>query len=340
MTADQHPILGLTLGDPAGIGPEITARTLADPPTDPPARGLAIGDARALRRAVEVCGLDVEVHAVADVGAARFERGVIDVIDTDVLDDDPTFGEVSAAAGRAAVATIERAARLALNGDIGAIVTAPINKEAIWESGSEHLGHTEMLGELTGAQHPETMFVVHDLKIFFTTRHMSLRDAVDKISQDTVSAAIDQTWTALGVLGHDTPTLGVAALNPHGGENGSFGREELDQIGPACDAARQRGLDVVGPVPADSVFHRGVQGRYDAVLCHFHDQGHIAAKTLDFDGTVSVTMGLPVIRTSVDHGTAFDIAGTGEASAETMRAAFAAGARFARYANRARETYG
>jgi 4-hydroxythreonine-4-phosphate dehydrogenase len=184
------------------------------------------------------------------------------------------------------------------------------------------------------------MFVVHDLKIFFTTRHMSLREALDAIDQRAVRRAIDGAWTALRVLGHERPALAVAAVNPHGGEGGRFGREEIDAIAPACAAARDDGLDVLGPIPADSVFHQGVEGRFDAVLCHFHDQGHIAAKTLDFDGTVSVTIGLPIIRTSVDHGTAFDIAGTGQASPATMASAYAAAARFAPYADRAREVYG
>lgn len=334
------PILAVTLGDPAGIGPEIAALTLADPPTEPSAQGLAVGDARILRRAVADRRLDVDVHPVSVVGDAAFESGTIDIVDTGTLDHDPAYGEVDADAGRAAIAAIERAARLALDGEVAAVVTAPINKEAIWAAGSEHLGHTEMLGELTGAQRPETMFVVRGLKIFFTTRHLSLREALDQISTATVRDAIDHACTALGVLGHDRPTLAVAALNPHGGEGGSFGREEIDAIAPACDAARADGRDVVGPVPADAVFHQGVQGRYDAVLCHFHDQGHIAAKTLDFDGAVSVTMGLPIIRSSVDHGTAFDIAGTGAASAETMKAAYAAGARFAPYAEQALATYG
>ena len=338
--SDDRPILGCTMGDPAGIGPEITVATLAQPPEGVQARGIAIGDAAVARRAVEVCGLDVDVRVVSDVSEATFERGGIDVLDTGVLDEPPAFGEVAQECGRAAIAAIEAATTACLDGTMQAMVTAPIHKEAIWETGTEHLGHTEMLGELTGAASPETMFFVKELKIFFTTRHMSLADAVAKVDRDTVATAIDHSLTALRVLGHDEPVLAVAALNPHNGENGNFGRTELDAIGPACDAARDGGADVRGPIPGDSVFHQGIQGRFPAVLCHFHDQGHIAAKTVDFDGAVSVTMGLPIIRTSVDHGTAFDIAGSGEASAATMRSAFAAGARFAPYAERAKATYG
>jgi 4-phospho-D-threonate 3-dehydrogenase / 4-phospho-D-erythronate 3-dehydrogenase len=333
------PVLALTLGDPAGIGPEIVARTLADPPAQPPARGLAVGDAVVLRRAAGVCGLDVDIRPVAKVTEAAFEPGVIDILDTGIAGDDVAFGEVSATAGRAAIAAIEAATPAALGGEIQGVVTAPINKEAIWAAGSKHLGHTELLGELTGSDRSTTMFVVWELKIFFTTRHVSLGEAIDGITRASVRHAIAEAWTACRVLGLDEPRLAVAALNPHGGEGGSFGREELDHIGPACDDARAEGRPVIGPVPADAVFHQGLQGRYDAVLSQHHDQGHIAAKTVDFEGAVTVTMGLPILRTSVDHGTAFDIAGTGEASAAGMAAAYRAAAEFAPYAEAMRNEY-
>ncbi len=336
---DVH-ILALTLGDPAGIGPEIVARTLADPPDDVDAVGLAVGDAGALRRAIEVCALDIDVHPVASVEEVRFEAGAIDVLDLGTLDSDPTWGEVSAEAGRAALAAIERAAEEALEGHVDGVVTAPINKEALWKAGSEHLGHTELLGELTASDRSDTMLEVGNLKIMFTTRHLSLRDAVDKVRRGRVRHVIGEAWTALQVLGYSQPRLAVAALNPHGGEGGSFGREELDEIGPAVGDARDDGIDVEGPVGADAVFHYCLQGRYDAVLSHFHDQGHIAAKTFDFYNTASVTFGLPIIRTSVDHGTAFDIAGTGQADHRSMLAAYRAAARYAPRAQRAREEYG
>ena len=334
------PLLALTLGDPAGIGPEIVARTLADPPSEPEAQGLAVGDPDMLRRAAKVCGLDVTVRAIDEVADAAFEPGVIDVLDIGVTGGDVEFGKVSATAGRAALAAIEAATQAALAQEVQGVVTAPINKEAIWAAGSAHLGHTELLGELTGSSRSSTMFVVHDLKIFFTTRHESLREAIDGITRESVSRAITESWTACQVLGHDEPRLAVAALNPHGGEGGSFGREEIDHIAPACEDARAHGRDVYGPVPADAVFHRGLQGRYDAVLSQFHDQGHIAAKTVDFEGAVTVTMGLPILRTSVDHGTAFDIAGTGRASAGSMAAAYATAAGFAPRAPALRAAYG
>jgi 4-phospho-D-threonate 3-dehydrogenase / 4-phospho-D-erythronate 3-dehydrogenase len=337
----SDPILAVTMGDPVGIGPEIVARTFATVAADVPARGLVVGDPSALARAIAVCGLDLDVRTVGAIDEAEFETGTVDVLDTGVLGgEELPWGKVDERAGRAAVAAIERATQAALDGEVGAIVTGPINKEAIWAAGSEHLGHTEMLGALTGSSSPATMFVVRELQIFFTTRHMALRKAIDQITRQTVYEAIESSWGALKVYGYDQPRLAVAALNPHGGEGGNFGTEEIEHIAPACEDARAAGMPVVGPVPADSVFHQGLEGRFDGVLSHFHDQGHIAAKTFDFADTVSVTVGIPIVRTSVDHGTAFDIAGTGVASADTMIAAYRAGARFAPYADRARERWG
>ncbi len=336
---DNNPVLAVTMGDPVGIGPEIVARTFAAV-QEIPARGLVVGDPSVLRRAIEVCDLALHVRPVDAVSAARFEFGTVDVLDTHVVDEALPWGAIDARAGRAAVAAIERATTEALAGRVGAIVTGPINKEAIWAAGSEHLGHTEMLGALTGSPAPATMFVVRDLQIFFTTRHLALREAVGQVTRERVLDAIHGAWTALTVFGYDQPRLAVAALNPHGGEGGNFGREEIDHIAPACDDARAAGLPVSGPIPADSVFHQGLEGRFDGVLSHFHDQGHIAAKTVDFAGTVSVTVGIPIVRTSVDHGTAFDIAGTGRASPDTMLAAYRAGARFAPFAARARQRWG
>jgi 4-hydroxythreonine-4-phosphate dehydrogenase len=335
------PLLALTLGDPAGIGPEIAVRSMADPEVRAAGRCLAVGDPAVVTRALQVCALEWSVHPVADPAEARFEDGVVDVLDTGVLGDAlPAYGEVAKEAGQAAVAAIERATSAALSASVDAVVTAPINKEAIWAAGSEHLGHTEMLAALTGARRSTTMFLVRDLKIFFTTRHTSLRKALDQLDVDTVRQAIDDSLEALRVFGSERPRLGVAAVNPHGGENGNFGDEEIRVLRPAVEAARDDGAEVFGPVPADSVFHQGLQGRFDGVLSQFHDQGHIAAKTVDFDGTVSVTAGLPILRTSVDHGTAFDIAGTGQASHRTMAAAALAGARLARHLDAIRATWG
>jgi 4-phospho-D-threonate 3-dehydrogenase / 4-phospho-D-erythronate 3-dehydrogenase len=334
------PILAVTMGDPVGIGPEIVARTFATAAADVAARGLVVGDPAVLRRAVSICGVELEVHAAESIDDCRFDAGTVDVLDTGVLGDEALpWGKVERRAGLAAIAAIERATQAAMDGEVDAIVTGPINKEAIWAAGSQHLGHTEMLGALTGSASPATMFVVRDLQIFFTTRHMALRKALDQITRQSVLEAIESSWEALRVYGYEEPRLAVAAVNPHGGEGGNFGSEEIEHIAPACEDARAAGMPVAGPVPADSVFHQGLEGQYDGVLSHFHDQGHIAAKTFDFAETVSVTVGIPIVRTSVDHGTAFDIAGTGQASADTMMAAYRAGARFAPYARRARERW-
>jgi 4-hydroxythreonine-4-phosphate dehydrogenase len=343
-----RPVLAVTLGDPVGIGPEITAMTLAEDAGSTDHHGVAVGDVAALRRAVEACGLDVEVREVSDFDVDPAGKGVIDILDIGVLGDDlPPWGTVDARAGRAAVTAIEVATKAAMDGQVEGVVTGPINKEAIWAAGSKHLGHTEMLGELTGVTKQDTMFVVrntekegHHLKVFFTTRHVSLRKALDQITRERVGESIRGALTALQVFGTDSPRLAVAAVNPHGGENGAFGDEEIEHVTPACEDARSAGLDVAGPIPADSVFHHGLTGRYDGVLSQYHDQGHIAAKTYDFDGTISVTVGLPILRTSVDHGTAFDIAGSGKADPGTMRSAFLAGVEYAPFVPRIRETYG
>ena len=339
-------VLALTLGDPVGIGPEITAATLADQAGAADHHGVAVGDAAALRRGAAAMGLDVEVRRV-DTFDVEPAEGCIDVFDTGVLGDDlPEWGVVDKRAGQAAVTAIEVATQAALDRKVAGIVTGPINKEAIWAAGSEHLGHTEMLGALTGVTKQDTMFVVrntaaegHHLRIFFTTRHVSLRKALDQITEEKVLESIQLAHTALTVFGVEKPRLAVAALNPHGGENGAFGDEEIVHIGPACGRAREAGLDVTGPVPADSVFHQGLVGRFDGVLSHFHDQGHIPAKTFDFDGTISVTVGLPILRTSVDHGTAFDIAGSGKAGHGTMLSAYLAAVDYAPYVEGIRTAY-
>ncbi len=340
-TLTRH-ILALTVGDPAGIGPEITVQTvLQEAGPDGPARAVVVGDAVAIRAALDVLGREAEVRIVdtwEDLPAEA--AGVIDVFDTGVLGDEPVeWGVVSARAGAAAVRAIEVATAAALAGQVAGIVTAPIHKEAVWATGSTHLGHTEMLAELANAERSNTMFVARGKKIFFATRHVSLRGALEKISVDLEVTAIDEAIRALRVYGTDEPRLAVAAINPHGGENGKFGTEEIDFIRPAVEIMRERGHNVVGPIPADSVFHQLFTDRYDGVLSQFHDQGHIPAKTIDFNGTISVTVGLPILRTSVDHGTAFDIAGQAIADPGTMRSAYLAGAEFAPFADRIRADF-
>ena len=345
--AMTRPVLALTVGDPVGIGPEITLATLAEHAGDTAHHGIAVGDLGALERARAALGLDVELRSVSSWDTEPAGPGVVDVFDVGVLGADlPAWGQVDARAGRAAVVAIETATQAALDGAVAGVVTGPVNKEAIWAAGSEHLGHTEMLGALTGVTKQDTMFVVrnthqpgHHLRIFFATRHLSLRKALDKITRETQLGSIQRAAQALEIFGVPSPRLAVAAINPHGGENGAFGDEEIVHLAPAVTDAQALGLDVAGPIPADSVFHHGLTGRYDGVLSQYHDQGHIAAKTFDFDGTIPVTVGLPILRTSVDHGTAFDIAGQGLADAGTMRSAYLAAVEYAPFVDGIRTAY-
>ena len=314
MISVNPPVIGITIGDPAGIGPEIVVRALAHETVRASVSPVIIGDRKVLERAMAATGTRLEFDSS---GSTR-------LIDLANVDHRLQWGKIQATAGAAAAQFIERAVEEALAGRIDAVATAPINKEALWRAGYRHLGHTEMLAELTHSDDPLTMFQVRGLRIFFLTRHLSLREALDQITRERITAMLPRIDNELKRLGIARPRIAVAALNPHAGEGGALGREDQDHIAPAVEDARARGLAVQGPVPADSVFAQALDGRYDAVLSLYHDQGHIAAKTLDFHGAVSVTLGLPFIRTSVDHGTAFDIAGKGIAKADSMIAAILA----------------
>lgn len=315
----QRPILAVTMGDPAGIGPEIAVRALLDPEVRGVSRAFVIGDARVLDQALRICGLKARLNRIDGPEALADADGVIDVLHQESCDPAVLkLGQIQPLGGEAAFASIRASIDLAMAGRIAGVATTPINKESLKAAKIPFIGHTEMFAEYTGAKEEMTMFTISGLKIFFLTRHVSLRRACELITEDRVAKGIDNCIKALHQLGYDTPHLAVAALNPHGGEDGMFGDEEIKGVKPAIAAARARGLNVSGPVPADSVFYLALKGRYDAVLSLYHDQGHIAAKMLDFHKTISVTLGLPILRTSVDHGTAFDIAGTGTASAVSM----------------------
>jgi 4-phospho-D-threonate 3-dehydrogenase / 4-phospho-D-erythronate 3-dehydrogenase len=332
----SRPTLALTLGDPAGIGPEIMAKALAEGSAYDALTPVVVGDRGVLEQVIEGGGLDLEVRAIDGPGDARGERGVVDLIDLDNMGE-VRFGEIDAEHGRAAFEWIEHACALARDGAVEGIVTGPINKEAAKAGGLKFPGHTELLADLLGVDPDDvfTMFVVGKLRIFFLTRHLSLRDAIDALEEEKVRSGIVRVNELLGDLGVDTPRIALAALNPHAGEGGMMGDEEIRVLRPAVERAREEGVDVVGPVPADAVFHQGHEGRFDGVIALYHDQGHIASKTLDFFGTVSATLGLPVIRTSVDHGTAFDLAGRFEADARGQVNALRVGAELAPGALRA-----
>jgi 4-phospho-D-threonate 3-dehydrogenase / 4-phospho-D-erythronate 3-dehydrogenase len=316
---EARPVLAVTMGDPAGIGPEIAVRALLSPQVRDISRSFLIGDARVFEQALKVCGLSASLNRIAGPEALADKAGIIDVVHQETADPAVLqMGKVQALGGEAAYAAIRTSIELAMAGRVAGVATTPINKESLKAAKIPFIGHTEMFADQTGAREEMTMFTISGLKIFFLTRHLSLIEACKQITRDRTLRGIENSVKALRQLGIDTPHLAVAALNPHGGEDGLFGREEIDAIKPAIEAARARGMRVSGPVPADSVFHMARIGRYDAVLSLYHDQGHIAAKMMDFEKTVSVTLGLPILRTSVDHGTAFDIAGTGKASAVSM----------------------
>ena len=317
MEKAERPLVALTMGDPAGIGPEICARALADESLRGRARCVLYGDARVMRKAAALVGVDSRAWGDAEI---------VDLSNADPASFEP--GKVSSACGKAAWEYVEAAARAAHAGKVLAVVTAPINKESVSAAKVPHIGHTEMLGAVTGVADPLTMFETLGLRVFFLTRHVSLRKACDLVKKDRILDYLERCHAALERLGL-RGELVVAGLNPHCGEHGLFGDEEGREVVPAIAEARSRGLAVAGPVGADSVFHMARTGRFAAVLSLYHDQGHIACKTLDFERTVSLTLGLPFLRTSVDHGTAFDIAWKGEASAVSMVEAALSAARYA-----------
>src|SRR3990172_4402086 len=258
-----RPTVGVTIGDPAGIGPEIVVRALAEGAARQTVDVVVIGDRWVLQRAMGATGVGVEFVAE---GSPR-------LIDLANVDHRLQWGKVQATAGAAAGQFIERAVQEALAGRVDALATAPISKEALWRAGYRYPGHTEMLGALTGRPDPLTMFQVRNLRIFFLTRHLSLREAVDQVTRSRIAAILPRIDEALRSIGFERPRVAVAALNPHAGEGGALGLEDQEQIAPAVEEARSRGIDVHGPVPADAVFAQAMEGRYDAVLSLYHDQG-------------------------------------------------------------------
>ena len=325
----KRPLLLVTMGDPAGIGPEISAAAALEAHLAALARILVVGDVPSMERALSAIGRGGRLYPVASPEEAAFEPGTVSVLPSGLPPEPIEPGRVQAAGGRAAEAAIETAVRLALTGRGDAVVTAPIHKEALRAAGVPHIGHTEMLAALTHVPKATTMFQVGRLRIFFLTRHVALADAISGLSRESVLAGIHDAYEGFSEIGLPHGRLAVAGLNPHAGDGGLFGDEEIRHIAPAVEAARGEGRDVTGPLPADSVFHRADAGEFDAVLALYHDQGHIAAKMKDFERTVSVTLGLPIIRTSVDHGTAFDIAGRGVASPVSLIEAARVAADFA-----------
>ncbi len=304
------------------MGPEIVARAVAKGELYQSGRLLVFGTASVMTKAIQLVGADLAVHVIQHPDQGVFSVGTMDLVELateEARDLQP--GVVQGPAGKAAFQYVRSAIEMALSGKIDAIATAPINKESLRAGQVPYLDHTEMLDKLTGSPNPMTLFVLDNLRIFFLTRHVPLEVACHQVTSAGVLEALQRSDAELRRLGIEHPRIAVAGLNPHASDGGLFGNEEATQIAPAVANARALGLDAYGPVPADAVFYMNRTGRYDAVLALYHDQGHIAAKTVDFERTISVTVGIPFLRTSVDHGTAFDIAWKGTASAAGMEEA-------------------
>jgi 4-hydroxythreonine-4-phosphate dehydrogenase len=318
----QLPILAITMGDAAGVGPEIIAKALAEPRIYSLCRPVVFGDAGRMQLAAGIVKNGVKINGMSDVQQGRFQPGTVDVLDFANIPADLPFGRVDAQAGHAAFQYIESAVRHAGENQVDAIVTAPLNKEALHKGGHNFPGHTEILAELSHTRDYAMMLSGDALKVIHVTTHVSMLQAAALIKKERVLRIIRLADRTLRLLGIERPRIAIAGFNAHAGENGLFGREELDEINPAIAQACQEGIQAVGPVPPDTVFYRAAcRKEFDIVVVMYHDQGHIPVKVLGFDNGINVTVGLPFLRTSVDHGTAFDIAGKGIADSRSMTAA-------------------
>lgn len=322
----MKPLIAITAGDPCGIGPEIIIKALSMPQVYRYCRPLVVGNAavfrywlnRIAKANTDISGkISLQPWDTGGTSAAR--PGIIPILDMAVADDSGiTPGRPTDAGGGASIAYVKEAVRLALAKEVDGICTAPISKEAINLAGFHYQGHTELLGELCGTSNFGMMLASRKLRVMLVTTHEAIADVPGLITREKVLRAIRLALGGCRELGIDAPRIGLCALNPHGGEGGLFGREELDIIGPAADTARSEGIDVTAPMPSDTLFVRAARREFDAVVVMYHDQGLIPLKMLSFGRAVNITFGLPIVRTSVDHGTAFDIAGKGIADAGSM----------------------
>ncbi len=326
----KKPLIAVPIGDPAGVGPEIVAKSVASEEVFEAADCVIVGDKAIIENAIKIVGVDLTVHVISEAEEGDYRKGILNLIDLGNVDMAKfEFGKVNGMCGKAAYEYIAKCIELANEGKVDAVATTPINKESLRAGGINYIGHTEIFGALTGTEDPLTMFETNGMRVFFLTRHVSLREMLDMITKDRIIDYVKRCMKALEKLGVTDGTMAIAGLNPHSGEHGLFGWEEVNEIMPAIEELQAEGYQVVGPIGADSVFHQAAQGRYNSVLSLYHDQGHIATKTLDFEKTIAITNGMPILRTSVDHGTAFDIAGKGIVSAVSMIEAILLAAKYA-----------
>jgi 4-hydroxythreonine-4-phosphate dehydrogenase len=314
------PLVGITMGDPAGVGPEIVVKVLGDSRTAGFCVPVVLGDEGIIRRALDLLGTKVKIRKIARVEREACRSDRLNLYPVSNLDcRTVAYGRPNSSCGEAALAYIREAARLAISGQIDAVVTGPVNKGVIASAGFHFTGHTEFLAHATGATEYVMMLAGEKLRVALVTTHCAIRDVPDAITRQKVLSTIRITGESLKTyFAIVRPRIAVAGLNPHAGEEGMFGREEKDIIRPAIEASANIGVDVAGPLPADSLFHQAASGTYDAVICMYHDQGLIPLKLLHFEDAVNVTLGLPILRTSVDHGTAYNIAGTGKANPASL----------------------
>lgn len=315
----MKPLIAIPMGDAAGIGPEITVKTIDSQEAQQYARMIVVGNKTVLENACQFAKVNLQIKSLTQLSKFDDSPGVLNLIDRGNIDlATLKLGEIQGQCGKAAYDCIAEVIRMAMAEEVDAVATTPINKESLKAGEVDFIGHTEIFGKLTDTADPLTMFQVRDLRVFFLTRHLSLVDAIQSLTAEKVCDYAIRCTRALETLGLSNPRLTVAAINPHGGEHGLFGTEDDDILLPGIEMARAKGINISGPKPADSVFHFALQGKYDAVLSPYHDQGHIATKMVDFHRTISITNGMPILRTSVDHGTANDIAGRGIADPVSM----------------------
>lgn len=320
----SKPVIGITMGDAAGVGPEIIVKALDHKNVYDICSPVVIGDAKFLKKAVETSGLNVKINAIDSIKSAKYLHGVIDCIDIDILPEKLQLGKMSPDAGNAAFQFVKKAVELAKNKKIQAICTAPLNKEALQKGGHAFAGHTEILAHLTNTKDYSMMLSSPKLKVIHLTTHVGLVKAVEMINPDRTCKVIKLAHEVLSRAGYENPRIAVAGINPHAGENGLFGNgEEEEKLLPGIRKAQKEGINATGPYPPDTVFLRALNGEFDIVVACYHDQGHIPIKVLGMEDGINVTVGLNggVIRTSVDHGTAFDIAGKNVASEKSILSA-------------------
>lgn len=318
------PIIGITMGDAAGIGPEIIVKSLMDPTIYDKCQPVVIGDAKMLERVKPIVNADLAIHSIDHISKAKNQYGTIDVFDLDLLPTDLPFGEVSSEAGNAAYQYLAKAVELAKDQMIDSICTAPLNKEAMHKGGHLYPGHTEILAALTETEDFSMMLTTPNLRVIHLTTHMGLIDAIQSITPERTYKVIKLAHDTLSKAGIDNPSIAVCGINPHAGENGLFGNgEEEEKLIPGIERAKQEGMNASGPHPADTLFFRAGRGDFDMVVACYHDQGHAPIKVMGIEEGVNITVGLKggIIRTSVDHGTAFDIAGKNIADSKSMIAA-------------------